>query len=216
MPKSRLEVEVFVLCVVELCFFTISASHVWCGHTAVYNAIDFCPKSKKYWFFSTGSLFSLFFELLFPKSAKFCILFPRVFCPVALVFPPLVVSVASVHVCIRAQSAVCGLEIQKGRQACGSQLSLSVISVSLACNHVGPGGVGSRKARARSNIDNRLLRVPRSPQVESISTPPAVHVHILFLHRSRIRLPALPIRGSVVSTSPLASIHRITRYLLTT
>ena len=96
---------------------------VWCGHTAVYNSIDLSPESKKY----ASSVLEPFalFELLFPHLAIICILFPRVFCPIALVFPPPVVSVVNVHECILARPAVHGREIQKSRQACGSQLSLS-------------------------------------------------------------------------------------------
>ena len=112
------------------------------------------------------------FELHFPNSAICCTIFPQVFCPIAS-FPHPVVSVSNVHVCILARRPVCGLEIQKGRQACGCRLSLSRCLHQFGVWSCNPGGVGPWKTRAKSNID-----VSRVPQVHSISTTPAAHAHL--------------------------------------
>ena len=102
----------------------------------MYNSIDLSPELKKHWFFRTGSLLP-FFELLFLNSATICILLPQVICTIASVFPPLVVSVASVRVCAyaRNQRSMVAKSRKADRHAvvyCHSP----VISVSLACDHV--------------------------------------------------------------------------------
>ena len=128
-PKFLSEVNVFVFSVVgtvqHVFFFllTISASMSGVVMLLCTTRLSLSPESKKHVFFRTGSI--LPFLLHSPTSVTVCTLFPQVICPIASVFPPPDVAVSNVHVCILARPVVCGHEIQNGRQACGSQLSLS-------------------------------------------------------------------------------------------
>ena len=177
-------------------------------------SIDLSPESKKHWFLRTGSVLP-FFSCTFPPQKQFVLSFhkcsfpsPRFF---LLLFPT----------CTCASSRDQRSMIPKSRKAdrhAAVNSHFPVVCISLACDHAvqAMSGLEKRKPSPALTIGfsmrrecHRLIRCQQLQQLMPI-------LGSILLRRSRVRLPALPIQGSVVSTSPLASMHRISRHLFGT
>ena len=182
---------------------------VWCGHTAVHNSIDLSPESKKHWFFRTGSILP-FLSCTFSLQQWFVLSFHKCSVPsVRFFLLRLFLLPACACAFARNQRSMVAKSRKADRHAVVNT-HFPVVSVSLACDHVvqAVSGLVRRLASPVCRGCHRLIRSPHFQQFTSSLGP--------FLHQSRIRLPALPNLRSVVSTSPLASKHRITRHLFGT